>query len=72
MKRAPEVHSGRPLYSRLARGYGGDIAALKRLRSALLGDKRFSTKGYTRAAVHIMHLERMLKPFAKGGKGRKR
>jgi len=71
MKRVQEVHTGRPLYSRIVRGYGGDISALKRLRSALLGDKRFSTKSYTRAAVHIMNLERILKPFAKG-KTRKR
>jgi len=67
-----EVHHGRPLYSRAKRGYTGDLAALERLRSALLADLRFSTRSYWTAKHHIDCLNRMLAPFAKGKKARKR
>ena len=62
------IHYGRPLYSRLARGYGGDLAALARLRTAMLTDGRLTADQYMVASRHLQALGAMLAPFAKGSK----
>lgn len=59
---------GRPLYSRRDRGYGGDFAALERLRKAVLVDMRVSSKRYTSIVDAIVRIRRTLAPF----KARKR
>ncbi len=72
MKRTLVVHTGRPLYSRKERGYAGDLAALARLRSALLSDLRFSSRSYQTASHHIAIISKMIAPFQKGKKGKTR
>lgn len=71
MKRT-SVHHGRPLYSRVERGYGGDLAALARLRAAMLNDGRFTSDQYMVASRHLQALGAMLAPYAKGQKARTR
>lgn len=71
MNRATTVHHGRPLYSRVRRGYAGDIASIEKLRFAVLGDKRISMRDYTRICHHVREIVKYLTPFAKG-KTRKR
>ena len=72
--RAIPVHTGRPLYSRVKRGYKGDLAALQKLRFAVLGDTRISTQSYKRVADALAVVDRVLRKYAapKPVKARKR
>lgn len=52
---------GRPLYSRLERGYGDDLLHLSRLRSACLSDNRISHNDYLKIARSINTIEKFLR-----------
>jgi hypothetical protein len=62
MKALPP-HIGRPLYSRRRFGYGDDIAALARLRRAVLEDRRITTKRYVTISNAIRRITLSLAPF---------
>jgi hypothetical protein len=61
---------GRPLYSRLVRGYKGDLDALERLRRACFEDTRITSEKYTRIVDALRRVRRELRGFVKGRKTR--